>query len=181
MQRTNADRGGGLEPLAAANPGLRNHALTHARARACFMCTRAPRVRERVSWVMSALWYRCINLTKRRINLITSQRMSRRMMYRRRDERDVFREGEGKGRGGGDIWTHDVFFVPPTYGGCLILCKHAFHPMEKREEKRCSYDEISRPPPLQRDFWHYSIHVLWFSSIIQNIALVKYVLLFWYE
>lgn len=107
---------------------------THSRARACM---RAPWVRERVSWVMSALWYRCINLTKRRINLITSQRMSRRMMYRRRDERDVFREGKGKEREGeGDIWTHDVFFVPPTYGGCLILCKHASHPMEKREEKR---------------------------------------------
>lgn len=58
--------------------------------------------------------------------------MSRRMMYRRRDERDVFREGEGKG---GDIWTHDVFFVPPTYGGCLILCKHASHPMGKRERR----------------------------------------------
>lgn len=25
----------------------------------------------------------------------------------------------------GFIWTHDMFSVPPTYGGCLILCKQA--------------------------------------------------------
>jgi len=57
---TIGDRGGATPRSRESEGGGTTYSRTHAHTYARMS---TPRTRERVPWIMSALWYRCINLT----------------------------------------------------------------------------------------------------------------------
>lgn len=118
-------RGGATLRSHESGSGGATRSRTHARAHV-YACM-SIRGERGVPWIMSALWYRCINLTKRRINLITSQRMSRRMMYRRGGWKRLV------SRGNRGYMDPRCVLCTAHLWCCLILCKHDGE--ERKREK----------------------------------------------